>query len=165
MTSEGDPSGPRDMDDERLWKLLGTVVRQADPVPPELVEAAKLSFTWRTVDAELAALVADSATEPAGAGRTRGAGAPRLLTFRVRDLTIELQVTASGELRKLVGQLVPPRAARVEVRHRGGVTVVDADELGRFRVEAVPAGPLSLRSHLAGAESGPVVSETEWTVI
>jgi len=43
------------------FATLRSVIERADPVPPPVVAAAKASFTWRTIDSELAELVADSA--------------------------------------------------------------------------------------------------------
>jgi hypothetical protein len=40
---------------------------------------------------------------------------------------------------------VPPQAALVELRHRGGTTPLEADELGCFHVPALPEGPVSFR--------------------
>jgi hypothetical protein len=66
-------------DEER--ELLAEVARAAelaDPVPAELLEAARASPTWLRVDAELAELLADSEnapravrSEPSPRGRSR----------------------------------------------------------------------------------------------
>jgi hypothetical protein len=88
----------------------------------------------------------------------------RLLTFEAPGLTVELQVTALGTRRHLIGQLVPNRQARVMVRHQDGIATVDADGFGRFRVEDLPSGPGSLRCHLGGEQAGaPVV--TDWVTL
>jgi hypothetical protein len=63
-------------------ELLAEVARAAelaDPVPAEVLEAARASLTWLRVDAELAELLADSENalrsrserSPRGAGRGR----------------------------------------------------------------------------------------------
>ena len=51
-----DPNKGPDLtaDEERLLGDLARLVRQRDPVPPALLEMARESFTWGTVDAELA---------------------------------------------------------------------------------------------------------------
>jgi hypothetical protein len=52
-------------DEER--ELLAEVARAAelaDPVPAEVLEAARASLTWLRVDAELAELLADSKNAP-----------------------------------------------------------------------------------------------------
>jgi hypothetical protein len=146
--------------DEALLEELRGAAHRFDPPPPAVLEAARASLTWRTIDAELAALEFDSAVDQAAAAVRSGEG-PRLLTFSAPGLNIEVEVSPLGPRRQLVGQLVPAQAARIEVRHAGGVTTVQADQLGRFGVDAVSAGPVSLRCHLATVPPSPPVV-TEW---
>jgi hypothetical protein len=123
------------------------VLENADPVPPAVIAAAKGTFTWRTIDSELAELVADSAdTLSAGsvAAGVRGETAPRLLTFEAAGLAVEVEVAESGASRHLVGQLVPMTAAEVVVRWNTGSASTTADDLGRFVVSDIPAGLVSL---------------------
>jgi hypothetical protein len=152
-----DPPGP---EDEGLLRELRAAARRLDPPPASVLEAARASLTWRTIDAELAALEFDSAVD-AAATAVRSGERPRLLTFSAPGLSIEVEVSPIGPRRQLVGQLVPAQPARIDVRHAGGVTTAHADQLGRFGVDAVNAGPVSLRCHLGDvAASVPVV--TEW---
>jgi hypothetical protein len=146
--------------DEALLEELRDAAHRFDPPPPAVLEAARASLTWRTIDAELAALEFDSAVDQAAAAVRSGEG-PRLLTFSAPGLNIEVEVSPLGPRRQLVGQLVPAQAARIDVRHAGGVTTVQADQLGRFGVDAVSAGPVSLRCHLATVPPSPPVV-TEW---
>jgi hypothetical protein len=148
------------VEDEALLEELRGAARRFDPPPAPLLEAARASLTWRTVDAELAALRFDSVVDQALAA-VRSAEGPRLLTFAAPGLDIEVEVSPIGPRRQLVGQLVPAQAARIDVRHAGGVTTVQADQLGRFGVEAISAGPVSLRCHLATEPPTPPVV-TEW---
>jgi hypothetical protein len=149
-----------DPEDEGLLQELRAAARRLDPPPASVLEAARASLTWRTIDAELAALEFDSAVDVAATAVRSGEG-PRLLTFSAPGLSIEVEVSPIGPRRQLVGQLVPAQPARIDVRHAGGVTTVQADQLGRFGVDAVSAGPVSLRCHLGDVPSGvPVV--TEW---
>ena len=53
----------RSDEDDTLWHELRMVIQKGDPVPPEVLQAARESFTWRTIDAELAALTYDSAVD------------------------------------------------------------------------------------------------------
>ena len=147
-------------DDRELLEELRRVVELADPVPPNVVAAASASLTWRTIDAELAQLAYDSALDAKGAALVRTCGARRLLTFDLPGGSLEVEVTADGPIRRLLGQLVPPRAARIEIRHAAGVLAVDADELGRFAADGVAAGPASLVCRRDGR-----VVETEWVVV
>jgi hypothetical protein len=150
-------------DDEGLLAELRGAAARFDAPPAAVLDAARASLTWRTIDAELAALAFDSAVDRAATPVRSGDG-PRLLSFNAPGLTVDLEVSPVGPRRHLVGQLVPPQRARVDVRHRDGITSVDADELGRFTATSISAGPVSLRCHLAGSPSGPAVV-TEWLAI
>ncbi|RKQ84858.1 hypothetical protein C8N24_6488 [Solirubrobacter pauli] len=126
--------------DDQLMALLaaGDVVPQASESSLEL---ARMAFDWRTLDAELAELVADSALEQAVA--LRAAATPRLVSFEGRDVSVELEIAARDEERVITGQLFPPQEATVEVvRPVGAPLTVDTDVDGRFVVE-VKAGPVA----------------------
>jgi hypothetical protein len=134
-----------DPDDALVAELrrIGSIV---DPVPLTLVDAARASLTWRSVDAELAELLADSAlVDDERLALVRSEGGPRTLSFEASDLVIELEVLPEGARRRLVGQLVPPGAASIEVQTEQARSMVAADRLGRFRAEGVPAGRMRLR--------------------
>ena len=90
------------------------------------------------------------------------ADAARLLTFQANAVEIEVEVAATGATRRLTGQLVPPSAAAVSVRWAEGSLEAQADELGRFTVEAVPAGTVSIAITRPG-DLRPVV--TSWVSI
>jgi hypothetical protein len=143
----------RSDEDDALWQELRMVIQKGDPVPPEVLQAARESLTWRTIDAELAALTYDSAVDDPATSVVRGLEGPRMLSFEASELSVELEVTAVGA-----------QPARVEVRSRAGRSLVQADELGRFRIEEVAAGPSSLRCHLTGPHgTAPVV--TDWITL
>jgi hypothetical protein len=149
--------------DETFLNELRDLAGRVDPVPASLVAGAKTSFTWRTIDAELAELAYDSVVDERPLAGVRGAQAARVLTFSAPQLTIELEVTPAGELVHIVGQLVPAGPGSLELRHRGGVAAAEADELGRFAVAGVSAGPFSIRCTRKGDESGTVT--TDWTTL
>ena len=129
-------------DDAELLATLAEAVRAERAVPPAFVEAGKAAYTWRTIDAELAALVYDSASEPV---LTRAEVASlRALTFASAGLTIELEITDGG----LLGQLVPPGRGEVEVQTAVGTAArVSADDVGFFAIRPVPTGRFRLRCH------------------
>jgi hypothetical protein len=136
---------------------LRALFSRVDPVPPLLDEAARGAFTWRTVDAELAELMRDSAEaaseEEAGA-LVRGSEGPRQLSFESPRLGIELEIVATGPReRRLEGQLLPPGTATVTVERPGedGLSV-QADELGRFSLDGLRAGVVRLHVALRGAQ-------------
>lgn len=143
----------RDIDattEAELRALFGRM----DPVPPLLQDAARAAFTWRTVDAELAELMRDSAEQEEAALLVRGAEGPRQLSFESPRLGIELEVIATGPReRRLTGQLLPPESATVTIERPGedGLTV-QSDELGRFVLDGLRAGAVRLHVALRGAQ-------------
>jgi hypothetical protein len=134
---------------------LRALFARADPVPPRLEDAARDALSWRTVDAELAELLRDSAEAEKGAGAlVRGGSGPRQLSFESPRLGIELEVVATGvDTRRLEGQLLPPGSATVTVERPGedGLSV-QADELGRFALDGLRAGVVRLHIALRGAQ-------------
>jgi len=142
-----------------MFATLRNVLDHADPVPQAVVEAARAAYTWRTIDAELAELTADSAMATAG---VRSTSAPRLLTFEGAGVEVEVEVAQTGSTRHLSGQLVPTGPAQVTVRWSGGTQETTADNLGRFAFDRVPAGSVSLAILRAGSEQ-PIV--TSWISI
>ena len=146
-----------DARDTHLLGELRSAMREHDPVPQSVIDAATGAFAWRTIDAELAALSYDSFLEDKElAGVRSGGDSARMLTFDAAELTVEIEV----EHGRVIGQLVPPQAGEVQVRHSGGSVTVHADERGRFSCDGVPRGPFSLRCLTAAT---PIV--TDWIVL
>jgi hypothetical protein len=127
----------RELDDATLLAYLRQALREHETPPPRVVELAKASFALHRLDAELAALVADSLDEvelvPGGAGGRR------------------------------VGQLDPSGSARIELRRPDGSSgaAVDADRRGRFALDVSGPGPISLLCRRPGR---PVVV-TAWVLL
>ncbi|WP_373305079.1 hypothetical protein [Streptomyces lucensis] len=142
--------------DEFSDALLEEELREAaavlDPVPEELRQLALDAYALHDLDARVAELTFDSLVD---ALPVRGAtDAPRMLTFRAGEVTVDVEVTEAG----LMGQVLPPRSARVEVL--GGPQTcrpVPVDTLGRFTSDTAPAGPFALR-----LRTGADVIVTEW---
>jgi hypothetical protein len=151
-------------DDVRLEEELRELAARLEPVPDRLVQAALDAYAWRTIDAELAELAFDSLADQDATALVRGHQQERLLSFRASGLTIEIEVTATGPARRLIGQLVPPQRAEVEIRRQDGIVTIATDEFGRFIADRMPAGPVSLRLGPAPGESRPAVV-TEWIPI
>jgi hypothetical protein len=149
--------------DSELEQELRRAAARLDPVPSEVIQAALDAYSWRDFDAELAELVFDSLLDQDEATLVRGSAGRRLVSFAVPGLTVDVEVTAAGSGRGVMGQLTPPQRATVEIRHGEGIVTVAADELGRFSSVALPAGPVSLRLTLADGDSRPVV--TDWLSI
>ncbi|MGV9249968.1 hypothetical protein [Streptomyces sp. NPDC003697] len=136
--------------------LLEEELRQAaailDPVPDALCQLAVEAFVLHDLDARVAELTFDSLAD---ALPVRGAAdVPRMLTFSAGDLTVDVEVGEDG----LMGQVLPPQPARVEVLSgpRPGAPLT-ADAMGRFTATAPPGGPFALRLHAGGQ-----VVVTEW---
>jgi hypothetical protein len=129
--------------DDELLERLRVVADEADPVPDEVLGAARAALGWRRVDAELLELVDDSLLE-AGSGTRDGSGM-RLLGFAsaAGDCVVELQVKGTTH-RSIVGQIDPPAADAVRLRHAGGVATAGVDDVGRFEFRAVAPGPAAL---------------------
>ena len=153
MTDNRHPS------EDQLLDELRAALGAADPVPDDVLAAAKASFTWRTIDAELATLTFDSATDELVG--VRGEGSDRHVTFAAPDLEVEVMVYGTVD-RRLTGQLVPPQAAVVELLSDQGVERTEADEHGAFAFDAVPPGAVSLRLIVADGER---TVTTEWLVL
>ena len=149
-------------DDDRLAAELAAAERLADPVPAHLVTAAIGGYHLRTMDAELAELVFDSATD-AAAQLVRGAATRQLLSFRAGDVTIELEIVRSADSLHLVGQLLPPRATPIDIRTPGASSTVSSDRLGRFTATISPVFPFHLRLPSPGEGDRPIA--TAWVAV
>jgi hypothetical protein len=139
------------LDDEALLARVAEVFNRMDPVPDIAIELALASFGWRDLDAELVTLVADShLDETLTAVRAETAGfSPRLLSFEADGVALELEISTerpagAGVHRHLLGLLVPPGPARIEVRQASGSVSVEADDEGRFAVTDLESGPFRL---------------------
>jgi len=152
-----------DAADEALFAELQDAVGYFDPLPPRLEAAARAAFTWRTIDADLAALTHDTLVDDDRLATVRSGDTPRLLTFDTDGLTAEVEATEIGPRRRLAGQLVPPQPGEVEVAHQGGETRVEVDETGCFIVDDLLPGPVRLRCRTRVA--GERTFETPWVVI
>lgn len=147
MTASG-----RDEDDDLLDELRAAVRRAGTPTAA-MTAAGHAAFSWRTVDAELAALTHDSLVdEPVG---VRGASSgSRDLVFEGGELSVEVERDQDC----LVGQLVPATPGQMTLLSADGeLSRTDVDEWGRFRFERLVSGLARLRCVTA---SGVLV--TDW---
>ncbi|MFG2944606.1 hypothetical protein [Streptomyces adustus] len=157
VSDEEPEDGPADgFDDGPDCDLLEEELRRAaavlDPVPAELYRIAMEAFALRDLDARIAELTFDSLTD---AIPVRGVlDPPRMLTFRAEGLSVDVEVTSEG----LMGQVLPPQTARIEVLSGPRTAApLTADDLGRFTCDAPPSGPFALR-----LRTGAEVVVTEW---
>lgn len=141
--------------EEALLEELQEALAEADAVPADVLNVAKASYTWRTMDTELAELVFDSAVDEM-AGIRGDAAAARQLSFQSKDLEIEIMVH-DGEI---TGQLVPVHEATVELFAGGSTRQADVDEFGSFVFRDVPRGHVRL-----SCEIGEASITTEWILL
>jgi hypothetical protein len=157
--------------DDDLLAELRSLFAEIDPPDPVLLDQARLAFGWRTIDADLAELAYDSLADHEVMAAVRdgslvGSG-PRLLGFGTElageddGLAVEVEVSVERGRPTLVGQLMPPTPATVSVQRFGdaleAAVVLPADDLGRFRIDPVPSGPVRLR-----IDTGVRIIETSW---
>jgi hypothetical protein len=163
------------MQDEELLAELSALWAALDPVDPVLLEQARMAFGWRTIDADLAELSYDSLADREVLAGVRDGGqwgsGPRLLGFGTEQsgadddaLAVEIEVSSEHGRTTLIGQLMPPAPAVVRVQRferagsaHEGPAAVAADDLGRFRFESMPIGPVRL--HI---ETGARIIHTSW---
>lgn len=146
------PFVDEEFDHDRMEEELRDAAAVLDPVPAGLRRAAVEAYALYDLDARIAELTFDSLVD---AVPVRGAvDVPRMLTFHSGGLTVDVEVSEDG----LLGQLMPPQPASIEVLHgpRAGAALT-ADDLGRFASPAPPAGPFALR-----LRTGKDVVVTEW---
>jgi hypothetical protein len=158
MTERHDGAYVQAGSDDEMLALVGAMLRATDPPPSHVTAGAKAAFTWRTIDAELAELVFDSASDLAG---VRSESGNRQVTFRAPGVEIEVMVI-DDERRRLVGQLIPPGEAEIELVSGDAVRSVSSDAIGRFAVDEIEPGPV--RIVVLGADGQRSV-QTEWMLL
>lgn len=125
------------MNDDELLAELRAAVAEADLVTDRQREAARAAFTWRTVDAELAELLHDSALESAAVRGTDDDA--RTLSFASGPLTLEVEIEGDT----LRGQVVGGAAESVIVqRSISDDHPLEIDPSGFFRLAGVAPGPV-----------------------
>jgi hypothetical protein len=141
-----------EFDDGLLEEELRQAAAILDPVPAELRQIAVEAYALHDLDARVAELTFDSLVD---AIPVRGAtDPPRMLTFRAGEVTVDVEVTGQG----LIGQVLPPQPARIEVLSGPQAALpLTADDMGRFTADAPPVGPFALRLRAGGD-----VVVTEW---
>ncbi len=145
-------------DDDRLLAALGDAVHTARDVPASFVEAGRAAYTWHGIDAELAALTFDSATEYAAPAIRAEEASPRFLSFAAADLTIELEIGPDA----ITGQIVPPQPGHADACPASGpASSTEIDDIGCFVIRPLPASPFRLHCH---ASSG-ISALTTWITL
>src|SRR5688572_26855827 len=88
-TMNGEEGIMNERTDDQWIATLGDAIRHTDPVPEHVLAGARAAFTWRTIDAELAELVFDSASELTG---VRSETMSRQVTFQAPGVEIEVML-------------------------------------------------------------------------
>lgn len=132
------------MDDDELMALLGRAVADGEAVPEHRRAAARAAFTWRSVDAELAELLHDSALDAGAAVRSAAAG-PRSLAFGRGGLTLEVEVDGGTLLAEVLAEGAAAAAtdgpASVTLQRPGAADLTEqADAAGFARFAEVATG-------------------------
>lgn len=131
-------------DDEALIAALEHALRGDPAVPSGIRTAGYAAYTWRDIDADLAALTYDSTLEDAllSGARSQQQAPLRAMTFASSSMTIEIEVGPNG----LLGQTVPAHAGQIRVVPQvGECWSVEADDSGCFTVSPNPACPFRLQ--------------------
>jgi hypothetical protein len=139
-------------EDTQLLEMVQEALATARPVPEGRVDLAEMTFAWRTIDEELAALAFDSSEELMA---VRADTTVRTLSFELDDLQIDLQIDVIA--RTLIGQLEPEGEGQASWIHRDGVLDTTIGDLGTFKFEDVPTGPVAVRVTVADR-----TVRTEW---
>ncbi|MEV5955200.1 hypothetical protein AB0M11_15755 [Streptomyces sp. NPDC051987] len=150
MSADASAGDGRDAD--LLEEELRRAAAVLDPLPAELLQLAMDAYVLHDLDARVAELTFDSLID---ALPVRGAeDPPRMLTFQAGELTVDVEVTADG----LLGQLLPPQPAGIEVLDGpAAARPLTVDSMGRFASTTPPVGPFALR-----LRTGTDVILTEW---
>ncbi|MDQ2756526.1 MAG: carboxypeptidase regulatory-like domain-containing protein [Actinomycetota bacterium] len=133
--------------DAALLGQLGTIVDVVDPVPADVIAAAKALFALRDVDAELMQVVDTDGLQSA----VRGPSARRMHFFELGDVAVDVELTIGDPFAEVLGAVVltsgepvPPGWSMVlETTSASYSTPVEPD--GRFTLARVPLGLVRFR--------------------
>ncbi len=135
------PRDETDAADAALLDELRTLIAEVDPVPVEVVLAARSAIAHRDLDRQLLALV-----EVADTG-VRGAAGTDVATFAdaVREISLTIAPPAGAErTRRVVGEVDPPAVAFATLQVTSSRTPTHVDILltidasGLFTVDVPP---------------------------
>src|SRR5258708_39306106 len=98
--NDGRTDVPDESDDAELEEQLRQIAARLDPVPQRLLEAAVDSYTWRTIDSDLAELAFHSLADDDEA-LLPGPVHSRRLSFGASRLTIYVVVSRTGSFRSI----------------------------------------------------------------
>jgi hypothetical protein len=115
------------VNEDEVLERLRAAARQADPPPAHVLAVARGAHARAGLDGELLELQFDTLMDAAA----------------TPDCGAELELAGTRPV-DVVGQVSPAAAGVVELTHAGGVARAEIDDLGRFAVDVVPPGPVTL---------------------
>jgi hypothetical protein len=142
--------------EDELMRELGEVISARLGNRVDTRALADAAYSARRLDAELAMLTFDSATEPGATAGTRAPTEARHLRFDLNDVAIEIDVEVDENDRlELTGVVQPPVPATItlEIHEHGWAGETAVDDFGRFSFQGVVHGPMELRVQRRGAEA------------
>jgi hypothetical protein len=138
-----EPDVPLTEEDASILAAMRTMWETVDPMPPDLVARVQFAVDLDGVDAEAARLV--ELTELAAARSDEFA---RLITFQSDSLTIMITVEPCVDgTARIDGWLTPGACHHIELHCAAGPLATESDDVGRFSLDAVPAGAMRLIVH------------------
>jgi hypothetical protein len=151
--------GPESSDDVELLAMLRSMLTGSAAVPAAVTAAARAAFDTRSLDAELAALIYDSATDDRLLVGSRGAAdSARILVFRTEESTVEVEFVEGRAL----GQIDPVGAETVSLESpQATLGQAEIDSAGCF----VMAGSFSGMVRIVLHGPGDARLVTEWTLL
>lgn len=135
-------------DDDQLLAELGAALRSAGPITNDDLVRGRASFTWRTVDDDLALaeLVYDSSIHERPLVRAETVAEGRTLIFEGDTISVEIDATADV----LTGRVVPPGRADLSLMTvTGPAGETTTDDMGWFVLAAPSSGPVRLHCRTA----------------
>ena len=149
-----------DHTDDALLEDLRRVLDIVDGEAPDSTQLARAALSWRSLDSELAEMIHDSAVDGHDLLVRDTNDGHRVMSFANDEVRIDVEFSGS----QLVGQIVPPTPAIIELYREGSQPAdsTTADEFGAFVLTDVDPGPLSL---VCRSEDGRVSIRTSWTAI
>jgi hypothetical protein len=127
--------------DLELLDRLSEIAQVVDPVPDHVREMSRALFAFRDPDAELMEAVeldCDRLEAVRGSAPTS-----RMHFFEFGELSLDVEITASGGFFDVVGVVADPTGSEgtsVTVDTLGASFTTEPDEDGRFDVRRVPSG-------------------------
>jgi hypothetical protein len=117
-----------------------------DPIPERLTDAARQAFEWRLIDAQLAELLFDSASDELVG--VRGSSTDRRsFRYGAGDAVIRVHLTDAS----LIVMVEPPLSVACRVDSEDGSEEHRTDELGELAIGAPPL-PMRLEVDLPGGK-------------